>query len=355
MEEKNYVSFLNDISVKQIKVSSKKFDEFKQALEDSESLTDKDNILVTQYSIYNDNILAGYFDPRGIIKDAVTFSLYRKTPDQDYWSYVCDITQDNFSVMDYGIVNDQYYSYFVLMQYDYIPDPSQPPESKITYGYYDTDNEGNLQYIKTKANSWILCDVEETDQDGVYKKIGRTWNLGLQLSDENVTQNINTTTWDTLGRFPRVSYGQQNYDSMTFTGLLGNFFCYDEYVFKKESKPFFHQPLIVESSVVKNNYTEKIHETVYDPENDTYMWKIVNPWATEAQKLQEWKDYITNGNLKLLKDLKGNSWIIDISDNPQYKINNQSNLKQTEVSFSWKQVEDATTCQIIKNNNEEVG
>ena len=59
----------------------------------------------------------------------------------------------------------------------------------------------------------------------------------------------------------------------------------------------------------------------------------------------KWKE---NGKLKLLKDYKGNSWIVMVQANPTYQVDYMSNLMETMVSFEWQEAEDANKVAIVE-------
>ena len=56
----------------------------------------------------------------------------------------------------------------------------------------------------------------------------------------------------------------------------------------------------------------------------------------------EWENYD-----EILRDIKGNAWLVQIIESPSYTIENASNLKQTTISFSWKEAEDINSYSII--------
>jgi len=37
---------------------------------------------------------------------------------------------------------------------------------------------------------------------------------------------------------------------------------------------------------------------------------LKNAYALETEKLEAWIDFCTDGNLKLLRDIKGNAWLV---------------------------------------------
>ena len=72
-----------------------------------------------------------------------------------------------------------------------------------------------------------------------------------------------------------------------------------------------------------------------------------NAYALETEKLDAWLKFCSDGELKLLRDMKGNAWLVQIAESYSYKIDNASNLKQTTISFTWKEAEDINSYSII--------
>ena len=64
--------------------------------------------------------------------------------------------------------------------------------------------------------------------------------------------------------------------------------------------------------------------------------------------MNAWKQFISDGELKLLKDNKGNSWIVYITDIPTYNMKTMSNSQPTVISFNWKEAEDIDIVSIVK-------
>ena len=72
-----------------------------------------------------------------------------------------------------------------------------------------------------------------------------------------------------------------------------------------------------------------------------------NYYAREVEKMQAWREFCNNGRLKLLKDIKGNAWIIQILANPSRKVDIQAGIMPTAISFEWQEVEDINSVSII--------
>ena len=57
--------------------------------------------------------------------------------------------------------------------------------------------------------------------------------------------------------------------------------------------------------------------------------------------------------MKLLKDIKGNKWIVRINEKPSVKNNDSSQEQLYTISFEWSEVMDSNNISIIsvpKNN-----
>lgn len=282
-------------------------------------------ILFTTFEVSDKTTVeAFYFPPDEQLANAIV-SIYKKTPMQTYYDFVCELNDGNFEVYDYNIKSNAYYHYLVAA----LVKRSGPVAQKYKYYIYDNKENNNELYIRPKFDSWSICNVEITEDDKIYNVVGDVWNLGLNIEGEDININHGVTSWDTLGRYSKFSQGAKNYNSGTFTGLLGNFVTYEKY----ENIPQYGTLLNAKAATVCE-YTEKITQ-------------VKNPYALETEKLQAWINFCTDGQLKLLKDTKGNSWLVQIDETPNYKIENISNLKQTTISFSWKEAEDVSSCSIV--------
>ena len=89
-------------------------------------------------------------------------------------------------------------------------------------------------------------------------------------------------------------------------------------------------------AVNKDGYTERINK------NSRY--------SREVEKYNAWREFAVNGNLKLLKDYKGNAWVIQIVSSPTANINMQSNLMQTVISFEWQEAIDFNKIRIVSSD-----
>ena len=295
MATQSYLSVSGGINVDVIKIDtnlSYSFDEAKLNMDEMLNTT----IL---HNDFEETIDARYFSPEGPTTGA-NYTVYRKTPEQQYY--------------DYNIENGNYYHYLCSIE----TFTSGGPDYII---YENKDEEGNLNYIKTQWDEWSICDIEDTDEENIYFKTGSTWNFKCNLSEEVLNQNNSITVWDTLGIYPKISIGEKNYDGSTFSCLLGDVTEYNVYNQDGVSKQ-------------KYGYTELI--------NKNYRY------SRDTEKIIAWRKFCNNGKIKLLKDIKGNAWIVQITDTPTRTINNTTNELYTTISFNWIEIEDKNNISIIK-------
>lgn len=304
----SYVWFNSLINVDSIKVDMDITKTFEQAVAQKEEMVST-TIL---FNSFTRTIDASYLSPEDATAGA-KFVIYRRTPHQRYYDFVCVLENGQYEFYDYNVANNEYYHYLASVE---VETSSCEPEYMV---YQSRDETGGLDYIKAFWNVWSICNIEEITEDNLYYKTGTTWHLGINMDGEELTQNTSVSTWDTLGVYPKISIGRKNYDSSTFSCLLG---MLEEYtVFNGQ-----------EAVGTEYGYTEK---------NSNYWY------SREVEKMQAWREFCSDGSIKLLKDLKGNKWMIQMLANPSRSVQLDSNLTHTIISFEWQEIEDITTKSII--------
>lgn len=325
MAIKNYIRFNSLTNVDCIKVSTITNNTMKEAREEKDYL-EGDLVIDTDFHA-GITVDADYYSPSGQGGASMTF--YKKTPKQEYYDLVCEI-KGGYFIGDYNIVNNEYYHYLVAVQM-IDPDTLEPVyniyQNKITD---EVRNQDFLEYVKINWNSWSICDIEESEEDeNVYiKKGGSVWKLAFNMAEESLNQNLSVTVWDTLSKYSKVSIGPKDFESSTMSCLLG---AIEEY------KEFNNQ-----LDIIADKYRQVYGYTERENVNDVY--------SREVDKLKAWKKFCSNGKLKLLKDVKGNSWIIQIVGNPNNNIDIKSNIEETIISFDWQEVVDVSKVSIIGND-----
>lgn len=314
-------------------INVKKFKIDKRLLSVEEAKTNLDK-MDTNFVLYNSyaridkagtkNAMAKYFNPYGHTVGAV-FSFYKKTPNQKYYEFITDLPLSEYALTDFNITNDEKYHYLVTVGVNGI------------YSFYEAQ-EGSIDkpyWVNTKWDFWTITDVLPSDTDGVYIQQGNVWKLRYNLESDGYTYNTSVTAWDSLSPYAKYSIGQKNYDSSNISCLLGDI---KEY-------------MIDENGEVKTifGYTEKGNVWSKDQYNESFTKEL--PYTREVEKMQAWREFITNGNLKLIRDIKGNAWIAQIvSSSASNDL--ASNYMQTRVSFNWQQADKTEGTSIIRMGEE---
>jgi len=146
------------------------------------------------------------------------------------------------------------------------------------------------------------------------------WFFKYDVDTGSVAQNITRSAVQTLGQFPKYSQGLSNYESGSVSCYLGS-----------EVLPF--DPV--------SDYIERMQKGVETPLSTN----------EGAYMLQKWRSFVYSKNPKLLRDMKGQAWIVQIetaSNTPSNYIFGQP----IKISFTWKQVADTNGAIIYANNTE---
>ena len=308
MEEKSCIKFYPNINVDFLKI-----ERTITSLNESFSNLDKINSQTVLINNFFNNINAKYF-PSSEELTGTTFSVYRKTYYQTYYDYLCTLTNNQIIFNDHNIVNNEYYHYLTYAE--------TTINGKTQYLTFENkDGDGNEVFIHTQWNKFSLCDIIETDDENIYEKSGNVWLFNCNLSEGDLTQNLSVNATTTLGKYDKIYIGKKNYESGKVTCLLGDI---KEFSTLKDG-----------SLIEKNTYTEKSILTHY--------------YEKGSQKIEDWKYFCYNGNLKLLKNIAGDSWIIQIIDNPNRNIVLATESPVTTITFSWQEILDKNTISIIEN------
>ena len=285
---------------------------------------------------FKNTIDCSYFDPVGEVANAI-FSIYRKTPNQKYYDYICKISDGVTKFIDYNITTDNYYHYLAAVEVT----TSEGLEYKLYQNYTD-ETQTELNYLYVQWGDWTICDIEDSTEDGIYFKSGDMWHLKYNMSDDMTnTMNTGVTMWETLGRYGKYSIGQKNFDSGSISCLLGDIDYYNDYSIRNKFK--------IDPKTGKL-YESEEQDKIFNQRICGYNEKINkdSKYGRQVEKEKAWKSFITDGKLKLLKDYKGNAWIVMVQANPTYQVDYKSNLMETMVSFEWQEAEDVSKVAIVE-------
>lgn len=236
-----------------------------------------------------------------------------------------DESDHRYGFIDYGVYNNEYYDYVVILKQHDLTTDSHLGNMEYTY---------SESRCNTSFNGWILVDIEKDNETETYYVSDEVWNFKYNLESQDLTQNTSVSKWDTLGKYANVYIGQKNYTSSGLTCLLGDVGVYYTYNGDKLKERFgyFEQPF-------KNVDYDDIHNIV--------STEIL---TNNVDKYLDWKTFNSNGNPKLLKDYKGNIWIVQIMENPTVKNADNSKEQIYTISFNWVEIMDWREYPILGKN-----
>ena len=258
-----------------------------------------------------------YYDP-----ETKTTKTETKTFEGE-WKPVA-VNVDSASLRDFNITNGRTYQYILYPNYT---------AQKQQYGLSPTTSI-SLEQAHLKGDSfstnwyeWSLVELipleNEIDAPIVKKTykadVNNIWLFKYGLNTGSETQNLSKTEISTLGTYPKIGYGIKNYISGDVSCYLGSEIVpYDE------------------------GYIERMRDSIKTPLSTN----------EKVRMLEKWRKIVYSKNPKLLKDIKGQSWIVQIFSGSNTTNNFYRNQPDT-ISFSWKQIEDPENC-IIYGSGEKI-
>lgn len=271
-----------------------------------------------------------------------------KPMERDVWTPVA-LEDASGVIRDFNIGNNRYYKYVFRLV-----------ESKV---------DGNVEYqsgivvpIKTNWQGWSIVELHETDDPKVFTAAPKdVWKFKYNISNGAQTQNVAKTQQDTLSRYPIFSHGVKNAVGGSVTCLLGREminadYTNKEWVYEQDSNTSEPNFIWKETNGPFENlggYRERLGRVQnFCGTNPNYLSASVlgfrNLTSNEAvDMLDKWRDVCYSGNPKLLKDQKGQTFIIQITD-PSNTTNESWEKMPEEISFSWIEIADAKDCRIIQ-------
>ena len=196
------------------------------------------------------------------------------------------------------------------------------------YQYIAYSAEGNPtaiqkleQPIKVDWDCWSLTELTPVRIDTASPAIKKAyvanptnvWLFKYDVESGDQAQNISKTEQKTLGQFPRFAHGRQNNISSSVSCYLGseiiNLGCLTE----EEKIPY------------AQGYLERL------------PWKSHLTTNQKVMMLQEWRKIVASKNPKLIKDRKGQAFIVQIT-NGSNKPTDNIGYQPDKINFSWTQI-----------------
>ncbi len=201
--------------------------------------------------------------------------------------------------------------------YVWKPDDKYEGQGKIIKGTLKTANKYG-EPVPVFWDAWSICELEPSEYDddipivkNAYKvNLDQVWLFKYSLETGAQTQNISRNEFQTLGQFPKIGFGESNYVSGEVSALLG-------------------EEIIPYNRGRAHDYIERLRGSRVAPMSTNERIKM----------LQQWRQFVSSKNPKLLRDIKGQSWIVHLfsgSNTPKDFYFNQPDT----ISFQWKQTED---------------
>lgn len=218
------------------------------------------------------------------LTDNVLFwQIYRKQPNDSILTFLYRVPVTQYSLLDFNILNNSEYQYVIFAETEnYI---SAPMEQK--------------GYTKAVWGDWSICGLIETESKEIYNiDENNIWLFNSNLESGTIEQNLDKYTMENFTKFPKISSGKKNYLTGSIKALLGNV----------------------------NPQTNEYSDTV--------------------EMYNRFVDFIADGNEKLLRDRKGNGWIVSTTGNNLQYIDYSAD-QMTNVTFSFTQINDTKNFTII--------
>ena len=222
------------------------------------------------------------------------------------------------TIKDFLVANNRWYKYLVVNSVN--------------------ENVNSIGVLHTSWGGWSITEMRAVDSvdNSLYEYVASAvdvWKFKYNISAGATTHNLNKTPYSTLGRFPYFSVGSSNYVSGSVTCLLG-----------REIIPVDLQPTssrcVFNESTGQWEWTPAVSAGGYQeilPNGQQGFRDLTS--NEKINMLLKWQDFCASGNPKLLKDEKGNQYIVQIlntSSETQYNLYG----RPEQISFEWQQIAD---------------
>lgn len=215
--------------------------------------------------------------------NVVAWQIYKKRKQDTTLTFVARIPATQYRLSDFNVLNNTEYQYTIFAE---------------TENYISAPLE-QIGYINVSWWNWSLVGLEESDTYGLYYADGdNIWLFDTMLTSNGFDQNIDKYIMENFTQFPKISSGKKNYLSSSITAFLSNV----------------------------NTREGSYKDTV--------------------EQYNKFVDFIAQPTPKLLRDRKGNGWIVSTTGNSMQYID-ESSEQITRVSFEFVQLNDVATVNVI--------
>lgn len=248
-------------------------------------------------------------------------------------------------LIDYTVLNNRNYEYVIrLSKY------GQTGAAETLKGIYFS--------YKTNWLGWSITELHPTDDPNTFSASPvDVWRFKYNISTGAQTQNTSKTQQDTLSKFPKFSHGLKNAISGNVECLLGRDVLNADYT--KTSWEYNADKLNWEINPygpTRNlgGYVESLNRRSDGcgkyPESYQSAASIGFTGLTSNQSLDmldKWREVCYSGNPKLLKDEKGQGFIVQIFDTSNTTNTTWDRMPET-ISFQWVQIADIKDVNVVQ-------
>ena len=240
--------------------------------------------------------------------------------------YPVDTYVTHFHLRDYNIANNRYYRYTI----------------------YPVNEDKPLISVSgtalAKWSGWSITELHPLDSS--MKRFSVTsddvWVFNANVETGEQVQNVVYNAQQTLGQFARYSQAKQNYISSSVRCLIGevlpaNYIKQKMAYNVKNTETNMYQVETGMREVQAGGYQETVPQKLKISSNE------------KVDMLLAWRKLVHSGNPKLLKDRKGQSFLVLITENSN-KTNDSCHLQPDTISFNWVQIGTLDDVQIVDNS-----
>ena len=182
-------------------------------------------------------------------------------------------------------------------------------KNNTSYTYYlypETENSVGTpivsKEITTKFQSWSLSVLEETNKKNQYT-VSETFLIDFNVQADSLSNNSESAVFQNFTKYPKVQKPHSNYMSGTLSFSQGYF-----------------------------NANRDMIDT--------------------AELMNRFRNLSNDGKKKILKDRKGNAWLVDITSSVIYSMENTSANQPTRVNLTWTEIGDLSNIAIYNTERD---
>ena len=228
------------------------------------------------------------------------------------------VNSQSIELVDYNVSNGRTYEYIA---------------------YPSTSNGGEIvavtRYLKASWQFWSLTELHPVDNSETKftAEPSDVWLFKYNVESGDQTQNISKTQVDNLTAYPTFVHGPTNYIGSSVSALMGSeMISFNLLATKYElnvdgtGTPYDVNNIWMQvEKVGQGGYSEKLK----------YQNRLTS--NEKIDMLKAWREVAYSGNPKLLKDMKGQSFLVQITGSTNSTQYGWSKMPDT-ISFDWIEV-----------------